>query len=261
MADSQQLLIERQRPEQDDDDLSSHRHRMIIGLLGFALPPVACFIAWKWPVDRSLPVPMDSLSAYYYSSAVAVFSGVLASLAVYFSTYEGYANEDQSKDRRAAIAAAGGAIGVALFPTEPPCQGLALPWWKEWMGTLHLVSAVVLFGAFIFFAAFLFPKTSPEKRKQPLPSDKRIRNLVYRLCAGIMGVCVVWAIVRVLWRPKEEIFWFESVALWAFAISWMVKGRAGFMAKPAFGRRQGAGGAPPNSTARAGGAGVASAGS
>jgi MFS family permease len=230
MAESKQHPVD-QRFAEDEDDLSSHRHRMIIGLLGFALPPLACFIAWLLPVDRTLPVPMHSLSDYYYSSAVAIFSGVLAALAVYFFTYDGYDNQDHQKDRIAAVVAAVAALGVALFPTAAPLPRLALPWWQEWMGALHLASAVVLFGAFIFFAAILFPKTSPDKSDQPLPSDKRARNVVYRLCAGIMGLCVALAVVRVL-SKTSEIFWPESIALWAFAISWMVKGRAGLRAKP-----------------------------
>jgi hypothetical protein len=83
---------------------------------------------------------------------------------------------------------------------------------------------------------------------------------VYRLCAGVMAVCVACAIVRVVSRVGE-IFWFESVALWAFAISWMVKGRAGFTAKPALGRRKVGGGAPVKATAHAEGPGAAPVGS
>ena len=39
-----------------------------------------------------------------------------------------------------------------------------------------------------------------------------------------MLVCVAWAAVRALQR--KEIFWLEAVALEAFAVSWLVKGRA-----------------------------------
>ena len=213
--------------EPENDDLSSHRHRVIIGVLGAALPLLIWFVAWLRPVDPSLTSPMGSISAYYYSGAVAIFAGILAALAVYFITYDGYDNQDRWKDRLGALVAAIAAIGVALFPTGAPLERLALPWWRPEMGTLHFVSAGVLFGAFVFFAFFLFPKS--RKGKEQLPLDKRVRNAVYRLCGAIIIVCIVWAGVRA--QAKQEIFWLETIALWAFAASWLVKGRADWTAR------------------------------
>lgn len=220
--------------EPEEDDLSTHRHRTIIGVLGAALPLLVWFVAWLRPVDPSLPARMDSISSYYYSGAGAIFTGVLAALAVYFVTYDGYDNPDRRKDRIAALVAALAAIGVALFPTNAPLERLALPWWREYVGTLHFVSAAVLFGDFVFFAVILFPKSS--KPKAELPVDKRVRNAVYRLCGVIMAVCVVWAVLRI--RAKQDIFWLETVALWAFSLSWLVKGRADWTAMELLRRSQ-----------------------
>jgi hypothetical protein len=208
--------------EPEADDLSTHRHRVVIGVLGAALPVLVGVIGWIRPVDPTLSVPLSSISAYYYSGAVAVFSGILACLAVYFITYGGYDNPDRWKDRLAALTAAAGATCVALFPTDAPSQALALPWWTKGLGIVHFISAGALFGAFIFFALFLFPK-SASKGKQ-LPPDKQRRNLIYRVCGVVMLVCVAWAAVRALQR--REIFWLEAIALEAFAVSWLVKGRA-----------------------------------
>ena len=58
----------------EDDDLSTHRHRVVIGVLGAALLLVVGVIGWLRPVDATLSVPLSSISAYYYSGAVAVFS-------------------------------------------------------------------------------------------------------------------------------------------------------------------------------------------
>lgn len=212
--------------EPEADDLSTHRHRTIIGMLGAALPLLVWFVAWLRPVDPSLPARMSSISAYYYSGAIAIFAGILASLAVYFITYDGYDNPDRWKDRIAALVAALAAIGVALFPTNAPLERLALPWWREEVGTLHFLSAAVLFGAFIFFALVLFPKSS--KAKEQLPLDKRVRNGVYRVCGVIMAGCIAWAGLRT--QTKQDIFWLETIALWAFALSWLVKGRADWTA-------------------------------
>jgi hypothetical protein len=208
--------------EPENDDLSTHRHRVMIGVLGAALPLLVGVIGWLRPVDPTLSVPLSSISAYYYSGAVAVFAGILACLAVYFITYGGYDNPDRWKDRLAALTAATAAICVALFPTDAPSKLLALPWWTKSLGIVHIVAAGGLFGAFIFFALFLFPKSA--NKGEPLPPDKKLRNMVYRACGVVMLVCVVWAGVRALQR--KDIFWLEAVALEAFALSWLVKGRA-----------------------------------
>jgi hypothetical protein len=84
----------------------------------------------------------------------------------------------------------------------------------------------VLFGAFIFFALVLFPKSS--KTNEQLPLGKRVRNAVYRLCGMTMAGCIVWAGLRT--QTKQDIFWLETIALWAFALSWLVKGRADWTA-------------------------------
>lgn len=207
---------------QEDDDLSTHRHRVVIGVLGAALPVLVGVIGWLRPVDPTLSVPLSSISAYYYSGAVAVFAGILACLAVYFITYGGYDNPDRWKDRLAALTAAAGATCVALFPTDAPSKPLALPWWTKGLGIVHFISAGALFAAFIFFALVLFPKSA--KSGEQLPRDKELRNLTYRACGVVMLVCVVWAGVRAMQR--KEIFWLEAVALEAFAVSWLVKGRA-----------------------------------
>jgi hypothetical protein len=208
--------------EPEPDDLSTHRHRLVIGVLGAALPLLVWLVGWIRPVDPALPVPLTSISAYYYSGAVAIFAGILACLAVYFITYDGYDNADRWKDRLASWIAAVAAIFVALFPTDAPSMSLALPWWSKEMGWVHLISAATLFGAFVFFALFLFPKSA--KRGEALSRGKRLRNVVYRVCGVVMLVCVVWAGIRALYR--RPIFLLEAIALEAFAVSWLVKGRA-----------------------------------
>src|SRR5262249_48684730 len=105
-------------------------------------------------------------------------------------------------------------------------------WWTSWTGTLHYVSAVVLFGAFIFFSLFLFPRT--KVKNGPLPPDKRARNGIYVTCGVAMVACTVWAGLALLIRAP--IFWPEALALEFFAVSWLVKGRADWTAVAA-GRR------------------------
>jgi len=79
----------------DDQDNSGYFHRLVIGVLGGALPFLLMVINYCRPLkDLSL----NSLSAYYYSGAVAAFAGVLFALTVYFFTYQGYKNERKGWD-------------------------------------------------------------------------------------------------------------------------------------------------------------------
>src|SRR4029078_11467549 len=128
-----------------EDDLSSHRHRVVIGALGAALPLLVWLISSRRPATPPLPEPLSSISAYYYSGAVAVFTGILAGLAIYFFTYSGYDNADRWTDRTTAVFAGIAAIGVAFFPTIAPAPSFELPWWHPYIGTLHCFFATSLF--------------------------------------------------------------------------------------------------------------------
>jgi hypothetical protein len=207
------------------DDLSSHRYRMFIGLLGLMMPVLLWVIAGLRPIEGFQRWELlSSVSAYYYSGAVVVFVGILVALGIFLVTYRGYDNEYNWLDRLAGAIAGVAAIGVAFFPTEAPPGMAKLPWWTPQTGAIHLICAVALFGAFIFFSAFLFPKSDVEKG-ETLPSSKRIRNFLYRLCGGAMLVCM--ALIFIIKKYTEKsIFWPEAIALEFFALSWLLKGRA-----------------------------------
>lgn len=207
-----------------DDDRSSHRHRQLIGWLGFFLPLLLWLIA-GWRPTEGLPRwgLLESVSSYYYTGAVVAFVGILSALAVFLFTYEGYDNALRSRDRGAAIVAGIAALGVAFFPTDAPVLALRPSWWTPLMRTLHYGSAVVLFGSFIVFALFLFPK-SAGKPGEPADRGKKVRNALYVVCGVFMLACMVWA--GIAGANESPIFLPEAIALVAFALSWLVKGRA-----------------------------------
>ena len=164
---------------------------------------------------------LESVSAYYYSGAVAAFVGILAALGVFLFTYRGYKNKYQSSDRVAAIVAASAALLVAIFPTGAPTDRLRLAWWTPVTGTIHYVSAVILFSSFSFFSLFLFPKSNIKGK--PLPPDKRARNAIYVMCGIAIVACMAWA--GSSYFTGAPIFWAEALALEFFAVSWLAKGR------------------------------------
>lgn len=203
------------------DDLSGHRHRQVIGYLGLALPILLVQLERLRPNSPSDQWHGTSISAYYWTGAVSLFVGLLAALSLFLLTYRGYANQWYRYDRGAAIVAGVAAAVVALFPTTPP-QGIApLPWYRAWIGTAHLVAAVVLFSTFAAFSLWLFRKTGPDGAK---PGDKKRRDVIYVVCGiGIVG-SMAWALLA--GRAGASIFWPESLALIFFAWSWLTKGRA-----------------------------------
>ncbi len=211
-------------PTPEADDLSSHVHRQFIGGLGLVLPVLLWLIA-GWRPTEGLPrwELLGSVSAYYYTGAVAAFVGILIALAVFLFTYRGYNNEYRRRDRVAAIIAGTAAALVAFFPTDAPSDLSVPSWWTPRTGTMHYGSAVVLFAAFIFFSLFLFPK-SKVKKGESLPPDKQVRNWIYIVCGIAMVVCMSWA--GSTFFTGAPIFWPEALALEFFAVSWLVKGRA-----------------------------------
>ena len=202
------------------DDMSDNAHRQLIGYIGLVLPMLLVAIAisrdglerWK---------SIESISAYYYTGGVAAFVGMLVALALFLFTYRGYKNKYNLADRIAAKTAAIAALIVAFFPTKAPEDVSPLSWWTATTGVVHHVAAVILFMMFAIFALWLFRLTADGE--QPV-ADKRRRNAVYLVCGIVIVVCIGWAGVNA--RTDRPIFWPESIALVAFALSWLVKGYA-----------------------------------
>ena len=210
----------RTKVQEKPDDLSDHAHRQLIGYVGLVLPFLLILIAlqrdgveqWK---------NLTSISAYYYTGAAAAFVGMLISLSLFLFTYRGYSNAHQWADRAAAVTAAVAALGVAFFPTVAPKGAPVLTWWGRVDGILHHISAVVLFSMFAVFALFLF-RITPSKER--MSRAKQWRNQAYLVCGVLIVGSMIWAGINGL-RGKP-IFLPESIALVAFASSWLIKGRA-----------------------------------
>lgn len=104
--------------------------------------------------------------------------------------------------------------------------------------TLHYFSALGLFSFLTWFALFVFTSVEPHQRTADgrLTQKKIIRNVLYYCCGAVMILCMMGMGLYAMldkyttwdmswWNDGEWTFWCEAVALWAFGLSWMVKGR------------------------------------
>lgn len=192
--------------------------RRAIGIIGIALP----FVLYLGALIIFRIGLQSSISGYYHTDMRDVLVGSLFAVGVFLYSYKGY----EAKDDRAGHAAGGSAIGAALFPIAPADAVTNL---ARIIGYFHLFFTTAFFASLIYFSLFLFVKSDQE---QPYPPKKRYRNAVYRLCGWIMIICMVGIVVAILvpnareWLGGNSIFYFETIAIWAFGIAWFTKGEA-----------------------------------
>ena len=187
--------------------------RTLIGSLGILLPVLLAVGGFLFSGTLVLE---NSISNYYYPKPMGdVLVGVLFVMGFFLLTYKGYEPIDNIAGSLGFIFA----LGVALFPCNS--QFLAIR-------VAHFVSAGLLFGVFVFFSLCLFTKTHEEQAPTP---GKRRRNIVYWVCGiamiiflALIGLSFLFLTPQVR-NAYKLIFWLESLALWAFGISWLVKGR------------------------------------
>ena len=198
--------------------------RKLLGCLGVALPIILPLGACMFGGISAL---QPSISAYYYTNMGDVFVGVLWGFGLFLFTYKGYKPKIGKYSDNAFTNIAGiMAILVSIFPTNNDgCGKLCNP---EWIGTVHLVSAASFFIILGYISIFKF--TLSDKPKKLQSDSKKRRNILY-IFSGIfiwvsMFVLFIYIICfKDIW-PANTVFWFETIALEAFGISWLVKGRA-----------------------------------
>lgn len=210
--------------------------RQTLGYLGLFLPiSLAAYAAL--PDHRLEP----SISAFYYTGMGDIFVGIMCAIGVFLLSYTGYEPlpGERLSDKWLARVAGISAILVALFPIhhpdypfcvgEPPaCTQLGFAGHSE---VIHYVAA----GSFLICLALfcLFQFTRGERG-----ADGRLRwsrrTAFFVACGTVILACVTSAVPYSLASPamkaaaaeRHFLFWVETIAVLAFAQSWLVKGRA-----------------------------------
>jgi hypothetical protein len=186
-----------------------------IGLIGVGLPFALAIgyiaSAHKWTLR-------SSISSYYYTDMRNVFVGALCAIGVFLICYRFNLIDDVLSTIAGALA-----IAVALCPTAPPNPtDNALV-----ASRFHYIFAGSFFILLACFCFFLFPRKDPElapSRRKPL------RNRIYVTCGIIIVASLgLAAATQTVWASTFEdtniLFWCESLAIFAFGASWLIKGQ------------------------------------
>jgi len=173
-----------------------------VGLIGIALPFI--LILGKMLIEQRVDIS-SSISIYYFTVMSSVFVGCMCAIGVFLIFYRGPEWVDNFTGHIAGVSA----IGVALLPTTP-YPDIDIPKYQDfdpWVGNLHIGCAAVFFAALAYFCLVLFVKTKPHSEPTP---QKIARNRIYRISGYVILVFLI----------------LESVAVFAFGVSWLVKGEA-----------------------------------
>ncbi|NND82449.1 MAG: DUF998 domain-containing protein [Gammaproteobacteria bacterium] len=199
--------------------------REAIGFMGLSLP----LVLWVGGLIEQDAV-QPSISHYYHTGLQDIFVGYLFAISVFLMAYRGYEATDLWCGKVAGLSG----IGVALFPTMKgleQCTGEAVSSGAALFSKIHLGSALVFFSILAVFCFALFTKSKPGVPPTPM---KLWRNRVYRSCGTvIIGSLVMIVVVTLMNRGNcpttsllPPVFAFESLAILAFGLSWVVKGEA-----------------------------------
>ncbi len=184
-----------------------------VGVIAFCLPIV--LVVGNWILFNG--ALQGSISAYYYTSMGNVFVGTLCALAVFFLSYHHRPLPKFKLDNILSTFASVAALGVAFFPTASDAEEATGG--EKTVAVLHLVFAGTLFILLAVFSIFLFRQTD-DATMQP---SKQRRNRIYMTCGCIIAVAIVGVPVSNLFS-WHVLLGLESIAVFAFSFSWLVKG-------------------------------------
>lgn len=207
--------------------------RNLIGFSGILLPLILA-IAPKRPSDYYGFEP--SISDYFYTDRGDILVVILCILGAFLITYTGYCWKEQVLTFLAGVCG----IGVAFVPTKKNCLECPL---SVHTGSGGVFSFIAGTGWHLAFAAtFLFCLaimslvffTRGNKHDQQVKPDgklsqKRKRNIVYKICGWIIIAALVILGLYFIFKPDlgkfPIIFTFETIAVIAFGFSWITKGQ------------------------------------
>lgn len=215
----------------DDAALTNQQTlRRTVGVLGILLP-VLLYIYLG--IAAGYSNVLESISHYYYTRTNGIFIIIISMLAVFLLIYKGKEPIDFYVSSIAGIFA----LSVIMFPTNAitTCcdadKAYSMAYIKDHPTRIvfHFVSAGIFLSCLSFMSLFLF--TRSDKTAAERTPKKRSRNKLYRITGVIMllAMLVIFAgYIKIIppdfYDRNHLTFWMESLAVWSFGVSWLVKG-------------------------------------
>lgn len=230
--------------------ISYHRMRQTIGWLGLALPFILLignYIVNDYELLNNEELQMTqcntytaghffkpSISHYYYTTVGELFTGTLWAVALFMFSYRGYPQRDEEiipSDSFMTNLAGFCALGVAIFPTSSDyclTDNVRNYISSETIGSVHYIFAGFFFITLALISIFNFRRTAKVADFGKMPSHN-----FYKYCGIIMLVCIALIVIYSVWieenypawKAYNIIFILEAIALIAFGLSWLKKGR------------------------------------
>lgn len=202
---------------------STRSLRQLIGVLGMALPIL--LIVFSDCKD----IPLESISHYYYTRAGDFFTVILSLIGIFLIFY--------TKDFWLSTVAGVSILLVVFFPTsplEPGCSIVDIPVNTD-REALHYIAAAVFLIILALMAIFYFPKQDEEdKMMNHAVKYKGLYiscGIIMFLAFGVLGARILCVYLdlggyQAFHDAADLTFWMETVALEAFGLAWLVKGRS-----------------------------------
>jgi hypothetical protein len=191
--------------------------RRAVGIVAVGLPFMLA-IPW-WLQRKSIE---NSISSYFYTDMRIVLIGSLCAIALFMLC----SRSGDGKSNPTAIFLSCCILGVAFFP-KAPYANATLP--QHLIELAHWSFAILLFSTLAYYCLVRF-KTGATNSE--VTEKERQSNGVYAVCGYLILTCMVLAgllKMNMVWRligGTRPAFYFESIALIAFGIAWLVKGES-----------------------------------
>ena len=196
--------------------------RTLIGILGILLPFI-CMLGGWWFAKETV---QSSISLYYYTNMRDFLVGLLFVVSLFLITYKGTLVIDLVVSTLIGICG----LGVSIFPCyiEQCClHGVGIfQLYPKDSNIIHLTCAVLFFLLLALNSIFLFTRKQPNETP-----EKLVRNKIYITCGIVILICLLGLVISMAFlspqqRESSRIFLIlETIALFAFGTSWLVKGQ------------------------------------
>ncbi len=210
---------------------SDYRIRKLIGTLGLSLPIILPIVKWEF---------LSSISHYYYATLSSLlFIIILSAFGLFLISYKGYVKDtetEQVSDDFLTNIGGFAALIVVFIPTicygsasvaiDNLCASENYPLFghnNTTLSTIHLVSAGIFILCMGWISKYKFTR-----------GKKALHNKIYKHCGNVVFISVALLITGLILEKFDinfiineyYVYIFETIAVFAFGTSWLVKGEA-----------------------------------